>query len=130
MVYGTTLLESVEGLGDPPVVARSGEIWHQLQNEKTEVAQSLLDDGVLVHDQVNAGPDADPSDEICNELEWLHRSQLESRLREIGEAQDRLIEGVYGRCVDCGEQVDLRRLVADPAIARCFACQSMIDYKL
>lgn len=130
MVYDGVLLESVEGLGDPPVVARSGEIWHRLQDEKTEVAQSLLDEGALVHDQVNAGPDADPSNEITNELEWLHRAQLESRLREIGEAQDRLIEGLYGRCIDCDEEIDQRRLAADAAAARCFACQSMIDGKL
>jgi RNA polymerase-binding transcription factor DksA len=130
MVYDGVLLESVEGLGDPPVVARSGEIWHRLQDEKAEVAQNLLDEGALVHDQVNAGPEADPSDEIPRELEWLHRALLESRLRDIGEAQDRLIEGLYGRCLDCDEEIDERRLIADPATARCFACQSVIDGKL
>jgi len=130
MVYDGILLESVEGLGDPPVVALSGEIWHRLQDEKTEVAKSLIDEGALVHDQVNAGPESDPSDEIPRELEWLHRAQLESRLREIGEAQDRLIEGLYGRCIDCDEEIDQRRLAGDAAAARCFACQSTIDAKL
>ena len=83
MVYDGVLLESVEGLGDPPVVARSGEIWHRLQDEKAEVAQNLLDEGALVHDQVNAGPEADFSDEIPRELEWLHRALLCHPRREF-----------------------------------------------
>jgi RNA polymerase-binding transcription factor DksA len=100
----------------------SGEIWHRLEDEKSEVAQSLLE-GSLAHEQVNSERDLDASDE----LEWLHRTQLETRLREIGEAQDRLIEALYGRCIDCGEEIDARRLAVDPAAARCVFCQTMID---
>jgi RNA polymerase-binding transcription factor DksA len=129
MVYDGVLLESIEGLGDPAPVMFSGEIWHRLEDEKTEVAQSLLE-GSLAHEQVNSERDLDPSDEVPRELELLHRTQLETRLREIGEAQDRLIEGLYGRCIDCGEEIDRRRLAADPAAARCLSCQSMNDDEL
>jgi DnaK suppressor protein len=127
MVYDGTLLESIEGLGDPPLVVVSGEIWQRLQDEKSEVSQTLLDEGRLLHDQVNAGPEADASDEVLRELEWKHRAQLESRLRDIGEAQDRLIEGLYGRCTDCGEEIDCRRLAADPAATLCLSCQKTIE---
>lgn len=130
MVYDGILLESIEGLGDPPIVAVSGEIWRRLQDEKTEVSQSLLDEGSLIHDQAKSGPEADASNEVTMELEWRHRAQLESRLRDIGEAQDRLIEGLYGRCTSCGESIDCRRLAADPAAALCLACQTMIDGKV
>jgi len=128
-MYDGTLLESVEGLGDPPVVMASLEIWQRLQDEKTEVSQCLLDEGGLVHDQVNAGPEADASDEVLRDLEWRHRAQLELRLRDIGEAQDRLIEGLYGRCTDCGAVIDCRRLAADPAVALCLTCKTIVDRK-
>lgn len=129
MMYDGTLLESVEGLGDPPVVTASLEIWQRLQDEKMEVSQSLLDEGSLIHDQVNNGPDSDASDEVPRDMEWQRRAQLEARLRAIGEAQDRLIEGLYGRCIDCSEVIDCRRLIADPATALCFFCQTMTDDK-
>lgn len=58
----------------------------------------------------------------------LSKSRLnENRLREISDAQDRVIEGVYGQCTDCGEEIDSSRLAADPAAARCLSCQSMVD---
>ena len=130
MIYDGTLLESVEALGDPPLVKCSGEIWHRLQGEKTAVIENLLDEASLRHTQVNAEPDADASEAVPRELEWIHRSQLESRLREIGEAQDRLIEGSYGQCIECAREIDARRLAADPAAARCLTCQSIIDNEL
>lgn len=42
-------------------------------------------------------------------------TQLEARLREIVDAQDRLLDGTYGKCVECGEQIAAGRLMADPA---------------
>ena len=61
------------------------------------------------------------------ELEWLHRSHLEARLRAITEAQDRLLEGSYGKCVDCGNEIYFGRLVADPAVSLCLDCQRIAD---
>jgi DnaK suppressor protein len=122
MVYDDILLESIEGLGDPPIVAVSCEIWQRLQDEKTEVSQSLLNEGSLIHDQAKSGPEADASNEVTMELEWRYRAQLESRLRELGEAQDRLFEGLYGWCTSCGKPIDCRSLAADPAVALCLAC--------
>jgi hypothetical protein len=41
------LLQTVEGLGDAPMVPTGGEIWEWLQGEKEEVAQELLSEGPL-----------------------------------------------------------------------------------
>lgn len=121
-----TLLESFEGLGDPPVVAMSGELWQRLQDEKLEVSQSLLDGGLILEGQA-FGPDFDVTDEVAQGMECRHRERLEKRLRQLTEAQDRLFEGHYGLCTDCGEIIGARRLAADPAIALCYACQSATD---
>jgi RNA polymerase-binding transcription factor DksA len=122
MVNDATLLESVEALGDPLTVAKSGEIWQSLQDERLEVSQSLLDESLLRSGQA-FGSQADVSAEVGQELACLHRERLESRLCQLSEAQDRLLEGYYGRCTDCGDQVTARRLAADPAAARCYSCQ-------
>jgi DnaK suppressor protein len=125
MVNDAILLQSIEGLGDPPSVARRGEIWQMLQDERVEVSQRLLDEGSMPRQA--PGPDLEVSVEVARELEWRHRERLELRLRQLTEAQDRLLEGHYGRCTDCGEEITARRLAADPAAALCYPCQTATD---
>ena len=119
MVNNAPLIETVETVSDPPLVSLSGEIWQQLQDEKLEVSECLLNEG---------RPFTATFDE-AQEIEWRHRERLENRLRQLADAQDRLMEGRYGRCVDCGEFISARRLAADPAAALCYECQSASDRK-
>lgn len=120
------LLQTVEGLGDaqeaPPV--RAGcETWEWLQSAKEEVAQELLVEGPLCQAAVSRGQEAEVSDENGVEIELRHRGQLEARLREINDAMDRLMDGVYGRCTDCGAEIGNERLAADPAASLCIICR-------
>ena len=45
-----------------------------------------------------------------------------SELRRIDAALERLEEGEYGYCVECGEGIDPKRLEIDPAAPRCRDC--------
>lgn len=44
-------------------------------------------------------------------------------LRELGAALKRIADGSYGTCVDCGADIGLERLRAQPGAARCVECQ-------
>jgi DnaK suppressor protein len=46
----------------------------------------------------------------------------EEQLLRIGAALRRMDEGDYGWCIDCGEEIDVRRLRIDPAATLCVAC--------
>jgi DnaK suppressor protein len=46
-----------------------------------------------------------------------------AELRAVTAALQRLDDGRYGLCVDCGEPIDAGRLRAQPAAPRCIACQ-------
>ena len=46
------------------------------------------------------------------------------KLTEIRKALQRLDNGSYGRCVECGEDIPEGRLKAIPYAARCLACAS------
>ncbi|MBI5270971.1 MAG: TraR/DksA family transcriptional regulator [Burkholderiales bacterium] len=48
-------------------------------------------------------------------------------LRAIAAAQARLDNGSYGLCVDCGVDIPLPRLQAQPAAARCIDCQAEFE---
>jgi DnaK suppressor protein len=54
------------------------------------------------------------------------RDQLE--LREIDDALERMDTHRYGECVDCGMDIPLRRLQAQPAARRCVKCQQAFEH--
>jgi DnaK suppressor protein len=118
-----SLLESLEGLEGPPPLARAGALWQLLQSEKEEVCREIASAGSLVHINGFAVNERDLSDESSDEIGWRHRDQLEQRLREIIDAQDRLTGGSYGVCTDCGKEIDAKRLLANPGATTCVFCQ-------
>lgn len=44
-------------------------------------------------------------------------------LRMLEAALERVSEGTYGTCADCGGEIPLARLRAQPGAERCLACQ-------
>ena len=44
-------------------------------------------------------------------------------LQDIAEALVRMDQGSYGSCVDCGTDIPLARLEAQPSALRCLPCQ-------
>jgi DnaK suppressor protein len=52
---------------------------------------------------------------------------LEARLANIEEALERLEQGTYGICAECGNEIPPRRLQALPFAKLCVRCQSEAD---
>lgn len=50
-------------------------------------------------------------------------------VREIRAALGRMNDRSYGICVDCGEPIDIARLRAQPAAARCVTCQRRYEHE-
>jgi DnaK suppressor protein len=55
-----------------------------------------------------------------------HIEQARNRLHQVDEALERMDEGTYGVCVDCGEDIDPARLEARPLSIRCVDCASKV----
>jgi DnaK suppressor protein len=53
-----------------------------------------------------------------------HIDAARGRLRQVDEALQRMDEGTYGICVDCGEEINPARLEARPLSIRCVECAS------
>lgn len=49
---------------------------------------------------------------------------LEVSLQEVLAALKKIDAGTYGRCANCGELIEERRLKAFPAAARCVRCKT------
>jgi RNA polymerase-binding transcription factor DksA len=74
-----------------------------------------------------AGPVPDPGDEsvadLIADLDQADLSRDVTELREMEAARERLAKGSYGECIECGTEIDYRRLRASPAALRCIDCQ-------
>ena len=119
------LPRSAEPLACSPFVGSGGEIWNCLQSLKEEVSRDLLRDGPLCQSEILGLREGEESSANAWDIEWQHREQLEARLRDITDAQDRLLDGTYGKCVECGEEITIGRLTADPAASLCLYCQKL-----
>lgn len=71
----------------------------------------------------------DEVDMTSTELETSMRMRLRSRealyLKKIETALERIKDGTFGECSDCGEDIELRRLEARPTTDLCVACKEM-----
>jgi RNA polymerase-binding transcription factor DksA len=117
------LLQTVEGLGESLL---PGELWELLQAEKESIAHEIIADGPLRHDATSFN-ECEPWDDADEQMLRRHRRLLEVRLRELNDAQDRLIDGGYGSCSDCRNRISEKRLQSDPAASLCIACQQLAE---
>jgi len=74
---------------------------------------------------------ADEVDEIQanerREIGFATRELLIERVNRITAALDRLSQGEYGTCVECGESIAPARLRALPEVQTCVRCQDVLE---
>jgi len=74
---------------------------------------------------------ADEVDEIQanerREIGFATRELLVERVNALAAALDRLNDGEYGICVECGEDIAPARLHALPEVQTCVRCQDRIE---
>ena len=61
--------------------------------------------------------------DIQDEIEFALIQMKSETLNKINDALDRLEEGTYGNCFDCGEEIAEKRLRALPFAVRCKDCE-------
>ena len=70
--------------------------------------------------------EADSSEaEIQGDIEFALLQMKAETLQKIDEALERLEDGTYGCCYECGEEIAERRLQALPFAVRCRDCEEM-----
>jgi DnaK suppressor protein len=79
-------------------------------------------DGDVADDEAVADTIVDTDNAIIG----LHLQNM----RDLSAALDRMQAGVYGDCIDCGEDIVFERLVAFPTAKRCVRCQRLHEKTL
>lgn len=99
-----------------------------------DMLQGMLDDTMVksqetIEDMTESGEVyADPADRATAESDRAFTLRLRDRerklVRKIQQAIQRIDDGEFGICSDCGDDISLARLKARPMTTLCIACKS------
>ena len=93
-------------LTEIPIGGKGGFAWNRLHREREDICEALHKD---------------------SEPAWQadqRRELLQSRLRKLDDALDRLMSGSYGLCSKCRGSIEDATLDVDPAWALCLDCSN------
>lgn len=92
-----------------------------LEQELTQLSQQKFSDGQV----------EDPGDQaLSSTMESLKVSLQDTERQELGrivQALQKIEDGTYGTCMDCGQAISERRLNSYPNAARCISCQEAFE---
>src|SRR5581483_345587 len=89
--------------------------------KKTEL-ETALRDRVALHVEKHADPVDDVLAATSREMAITFANRETGLLREVMAALQRIDNGSYGFCIDCGEEMLLKRILAVPWAPRCTGC--------
>jgi DnaK suppressor protein len=80
-------------------------------------------------DQQTRTPDADDAAQLdgAHEVDVTLSEIEQFELNQINQALLRVVGQDYGVCVNCGAEIPLRRLEAEPQASRCLECQAQLE---
>jgi DnaK suppressor protein len=99
-----------------------------LEKRKQELEGKLS----LLHEQ--KGP-AEPMLDVGDQVQSLSMEALSIALKDseveeynrIVQALQKIADGTYGLCSDCGEPISEKRLISYPNASRCLSCQELSE---
>lgn len=99
-----------------------------LLQRKIDLEQELIQ---LSQQKFSDGQVEDPGDQaLSSTMESLKVSLQDTERQELGrivQALQKLDDGTYGICMDCGQPISERRLTSYPNAARCISCQEAFE---
>jgi RNA polymerase-binding protein DksA len=104
--------------------AREHTLREEVRAVKEAAAERPSAIGRQAEDQVE-----DAEERLRTGLEHVDLQRDQQELRDIEQARDRMVDGSYGMCQDCGKEIPFERLKAQPSAKRCVGCQSIYEKK-
>ncbi len=102
------------------------EYFKEVLNE--QLARLLTQAGIALSELANQGDQQieylDRASVYTDQAMKLRIKSRESRLiKKVRQALERIENGTYGKCEECGEDISIRRLEARPVAAKCIDCK-------
>jgi len=110
------------------------ELREKIDGRRAALSAELQRDNERVREDTHeeiAGKVPDPGDQsvatLIADLDHADLSRDAAELRALDAARERMQEGRYGVCVDCGGDIPFARLQANPGAERCITCQEKYE---
>ena len=110
---------------------QSEELRGMIERRRNALLGELREDAARTRDMPyseHAGQAPDLGDEsvatLMADLEQADVTRDLDEFRALEAARERLKDGGYGTCIECGSDIGFERLKAFPAALRCVQCQS------
>ena len=95
----------------------AGEVQHKIRNVRTQASETTK--------RRSADTTETSESDIQDDIEFALIQMKAETLNKIAAALNRLEEGTYGYCYECGEEIGEQRLRALPFAARCKNCEEV-----
>jgi DnaK suppressor protein len=117
-----------------PKVKRENEATRRLlvemrEKQLAEFSEKLIPKGIEAQSEIGDIIDQ-AGDERDRELSLLLTGRDKEKLRAIDEALEKIEEGTYGICEECGEKIGPSRLKVMPLAKYCVNCQSRLEEEM
>ena len=100
------------------------------RNQLLNMVERTEDYGREADREVSQDPADEASNSYTKELLFSQSTTERNTLRLIEEALDRIAAGSFGECVNCGEEIQPKRLDAIPWTPHCIRCQELVEQGL
>lgn len=106
---------------------------HEIERQLIKRKEELEDQLAKLHKDGLPVPQTglDTGDQIQSVMQEvlnisLHDQEFQE-YKKIVDALDRIKEGDYGRCIECGQAIAIKRLISFPDATRCIGCQEALE---
>jgi len=99
--------------------ARRLELQRGLAQRQQEILTAKHDFGKDEGDRANAS--------LTREIDGAQKSRDRALLKAIDAALERIRQGTFGECLNCGQDINAKRLEAIPWVRYCITCQELIE---
>ena len=111
-------LDTIRRLLDEREAVLQGEV-------RAAVAEAEERPGAVAPD---VGDAVDQGDERFQDgMAHVDKQRDQEELMAIDAARGRIADGSYGECIDCGRDIPVERLKAQPTALRCVPCQAAYE---
>lgn len=101
---------------------RELELQARVREAKAAAAERPSAQGPQVEDAAEEG-----EQRFRTGIEHVELLRDQEELTDIAAARERLANGSYGHCTDCGQDIAFQRLNAQPTATRCVICQEAYE---
>ena len=127
--------EARSAVSTPPEAKRLSQrevrdIVHRLDQRQQALVENIAEERRRIDNEALSQLDAEVGDQVDQafvmtsvEMERGLIDRYTEELEQIAAVRERLANGVFGQCLDCGEPIGAARLQAQPTAVRCTDCQ-------